>query len=613
MAAIKHIIKDYGLTDFRKMSIEFHEDENADLVNVIEKGEKHFFTYIKENIYSIRHKSHSSILEEFEGNVVYKCVMPFIDYDIKAKNGEVVVYGKDLDELIHNIELKMGKNLIDWNEKYLINVNRITDKILFSNEVDKNSYFIELYKSEPNEEELWYNRHTEIYSEGKLQKLKKILKHLEQLNFNLLDPPLIPSADDLPYPKIGFIDKILGYKEIIRKYEDNVEKTKTKALQLSKVKREYDKLNELFELKINDFKSKIKEQIQIIKEDINSGFKERMQQYEDGNSNVYFAESVLKYSILNSLYDLQYNIEELKDGKLLICEISLPNDKDISNIKGFKESKRDNRVEPIYYNEKDFKKTYNSILYSIVFRVIKEVYYSDYNCQIKSLTMNGWVNALNKKNGKYENRCIVSLSINSEQFEDIDFSNVDLKEAFKHLKGISAASLIDFIPIAPIISINKSDKRFIQSEEVLKNISDSTNIAAVDWEEFEHLVRELFEKEFAVNGGEVKVTQSSRDGGVDAIAFDPDPIRGGKIVIQSKRYTNVVGVSAIRDLYGTVLNEGATKGIIVTTSHYGSDAYEFAKGKPLTLLDGNNLLALLQKHGYNAHINIEEAKKLNKE
>jgi len=25
------------------------------------------------------------------------------------------------------------------------------------------------------------------------------------------------------------------------------------------------------------------------------------------------------------------------------------------------------------------------------------------------------------------------------------------------------------------------------------------------------------------------------------IAFDPDPIRGGKIVIQAKRYTNVVG------------------------------------------------------------------------
>jgi len=76
----------------------------------------------------------------------------------------------------------------------------------------------------------------------------------------------------------------------------------------------------------------------------------------------------------------------------------------------------------------------------------------------------------------------------------------------------------------------------------------------MNWEDFEHLIRELFEKEFSQNGGECKVTRASRDGGIDAIAFDPDPIRGGKIVIQTKRYTKTVGVSAVRDLYGTVLN-----------------------------------------------------------
>ena len=109
---------------------------------------------------------------------------------------------------------------------------------------------------------------------------------------------------------------------------------------------------------------------------------------------------------------------------------------------------------------------------------------------------------------------------------------------------------------------------------------------------------------------EVKVTQASRDGGIDAVAFDPDPIRGGKIVIQAKRYTNTVGVSAVRDLYGTVMNEGANKGILVTTSDYGPDAYEFARGKPLTLLSGANLLHLLEKHGHKARIDLKEAKRL---
>jgi len=132
----------------------------------------------------------------------------------------------------------------------------------------------------------------------------------------------------------------------------------------------------------------------------------------------------------------------------------------------------------------------------------------------------------------------------------------------------------------------------------------------MDWVDFENLIRELFEKEFSKNGGEVKITQASRDGGVDAIAFDPDPIRGGKNVIQAKRYTKVVGVSAVRDLYGTVHNEGANKGILVTTSTYGPDAYEFAKGKPLTLLSGSELLSLLGQHGHRAKIDLKEAKAL---
>jgi restriction system protein len=94
------------------------------------------------------------------------------------------------------------------------------------------------------------------------------------------------------------------------------------------------------------------------------------------------------------------------------------------------------------------------------------------------------------------------------------------------------------------------------------------------------------------------------------VAFDPDPIRGGKLVIQAKRYTNTVGVSAVRDLYGTVHNEGANKGILVTTSDFGPDAYAFAKDKPLTLISGGELLYLLARHGHSAKIDLAEAKRI---
>ena len=112
------------------------------------------------------------------------------------------------------------------------------------------------------------------------------------------------------------------------------------------------------------------------------------------------------------------------------------------------------------------------------------------------------------------------------------------------------------------------------------------------------------------DGAVVNITQASRDKGVDAIIHDPDPLRGGKTVIQAKKYTNLVDVSSVRDLYGTLMNEGAMKGILVTTSNYGPDSYEFAKGKPLTLINGRELLGLLDKFGYNFNIDLKEAKEL---
>lgn len=56
------------------------------------------------------------------------------------------------------------------------------------------------------------------------------------------------------------------------------------------------------------------------------------------------------------------------------------------------------------------------------------------------------------------------------------------------------------------------------------------------------------------------------------------------------------------------MNEGASRGILVTTSDYGPDAYRFASDKPLALLNGANLLHLLEKHGYQASIDVAGAR-----
>src|SRR5829696_5601769 len=134
--------------------------------------------------------------------------------------------------------------------------------------------------------------------------------------------------------------------------------------------------------------------------------------------------------------------------------------------------------------------------------------------------------------------------------------------------------------------------RLVAETDAIGALDDRPNLLELKFTEFESLIQNLFTK----MGLETRQTGPSRDGGADCVAYDTRPIFGGKVVIQAKRYKNTVGVSAVRDLYGTLQNEGASKGILVTTSGYGSASFEFAEGKPLELLGGANLLYLLQEH-----------------
>jgi restriction system protein len=295
---------------------------------------------------------------------------------------------------------------------------------------------------------------------------------------------------------------------------------------------------------------------------------------------------------------------------MLVVDYELPPLKAIPNKKQVKYVSNRQEFQDVPISDMEFKRIYDEVLYQMCLRTLYELFRADDVDVIKNIVFNGWVQAIDKATGANTHPCIMTVQANKAEFLALNLNQVDLKACFRSLKGISGSKLIDFSPVRPVLSLNHEDPRFVGSYNVAESLNDKTNLAAMDWLDFENLIRELFEKEFSKNGGEVKITQASRDGGVDAIAFDPDPIRGGKIVIQAKRYTNTVGVAAVRDLYGTVHNEGATKGILVTTSDYGPDAYEFANGKPLTLLTGGELLYLLGKHGYSAKIDLKEAKKL---
>lgn len=323
-----------------------------------------------------------------------------------------------------------------------------------------------------------------------------------------------------------------------------------------------------------------------------------------------YCDLVLSNSEYSDYLPQDWELDYRKATKILIVDYSLPDIEALPKLKSVKYVPSTDSFAETYLTEAALNKLYDSVVYQIALRTLHELFEADTANGLDAIVFNGWVSSINKATGQSVTACILSVQASKDEFMAINLQHVDPKACFKQLKGVGSSKMHGLSPVAPILSINREDRRFVSPYDVVNGLDEVDNLAVMDWQDFENLIREIFHKEFASTGGEVKITQASRDGGVDAIAFDPDPIRGGKIVIQAKRYTNVVGVSAVRDLYGTTMNEGATKGILVTTADFGPDAYEFVKGKPLTLLNGGNLLHLLEKHGHKAKIDLREAKKI---
>jgi restriction system protein len=264
-----------------------------------------------------------------------------------------------------------------------------------------------------------------------------------------------------------------------------------------------------------------------------------------------------------------------------------------------------------YATETQKKKIVRQCLYSIVIRAGYLASKVLESTSYKTIAINVSQDWFDPATGVPRIGIICSLQAQVSEFSGLHLDQVDPEACFRHLKGIAVPSFDSISPVRPIFVLNKSDERFIETRNLDAVLTPEANLAAMPWEDFEQLVAQLFEWEFVKEGVEVRVTRVSRDRGVDAVLFDPHPLRGGKFVLQAKRYTKPVDVAAVRDLYGTVVNEGANRGILITTSSYGPDSYAFAKDKPISLVDGPNLLVMLRRHGKQFRIDLEEARRLN--
>lgn len=311
---------------------------------------------------------------------------------------------------------------------------------------------------------------------------------------------------------------------------------------------------------------------------------------------------VLERSEYPEKFPQEFRLGYAPESKQLVMDYDLPGIDVVPAEGEFKYVKARDSIEPKPRKAAEVKELYQDVVAAVALRTLHEVIEADQCGHITVAVFNGFVHATDPSTGRPVHPCIVSVRATREALSDIDLARVDKRACLRSLGAQVSNQPQALQAVKPVVEFNMVDKRFVEQGDVLSELDSRPNLMDLNPFEFETLVSNLFGK----MGLEAKLTRSTKDGGVDAVAFDTRPVIGGKVVIQAKRYKNTVGVSAVRDLYGTMQHEGANKGILVTTSGYGPDAYDFSKDKPIELIDGGGLLYLLDQTGTKATIILPE-------
>lgn len=320
-------------------------------------------------------------------------------------------------------------------------------------------------------------------------------------------------------------------------------------------------------------------------------FKARFDASEPAAVTEYFS-LVLNASHYPEGFPQQYRIAFVPESKQLVVEYQLPSADVVPTTKQYKYVKTRDEIDEVARPAPQVRSLYAHVVAQTTLRTIHELFEADRGDQIETIVLNGFVNTIDPATGQPVSPHLVTVRASKEVFTRLDLGQVEPLACLKGLNASVSKSPAELVPVRPILEFDMVDPRFIQESDVLGQLDERPNLMELTPKDFESLITNLFEK----MGLETRQTQASRDGGVDCVAYDPRPIFGGKVVIQAKRYKHTVGVSAVRDLFGTMQNEGASKGILVTTSGYGKASFEFADGKPLELLSGSHLLYLLAEH-----------------
>jgi len=164
-------------------------------------------------------------------------------------------------------------------------------------------------------------------------------------------------------------------------------------------------------------------------------------------------------------------------------------------------------------------------------------------------------------------------------------------ESSKHL-ALFAAEMAKYAPFVALFFFffaGLSAFHQHRSRRLVDRQTSLESLRALSWKEFEWMVAEAYRRQgYAVE----ESLGGGPDGGIDLT------LRKGerKLLVQCKRWKKAsIGAPVIREMYGILVDKKADGIIVVASGKFTREAIQFAKGKPIELVDGPTLLELISQ------------------
>jgi restriction system protein len=334
------------------------------------------------------------------------------------------------------------------------------------------------------------------------------------INARLLPSPQPPDTRSLVAPlKLNFFDKllpwmrdkkVLDHANALQAEKEKLARQEAAYLDSVEVQKQQNKVRQAALESARASHASAMQAFKELQDAANQKIWKLHDQYQqkEPNAVVQNCELVLNNSNYPDFFSKEFELEFNPDSQILIVDYALPPKSRLPTISKVAYVQSRDELKVTHLSESDVNKLFDEVLFQVALRTLHELHEGDTAGALAAVVFNGWVEDTNPATGQLEKGCLLSAQATKDQLANIDLAKVEPRACFKLLKGVAASKLSGMQAVRPILRMKREDARFVSSYDVAGKLDDGVNLAAMDWEDFEHLIRELFAKEFAFEGAE---------------------------------------------------------------------------------------------------------------